>query len=233
MATLGEIARAALQEIGGFEVPATFGGNLNLTAVRCVALLNREGKTLEMENRWTELISTYTFTTVNGTANYDLPSDFRAFANMSQWDRTNSRPLVGPAAPFVWQWLKGDVTAGNTIDRWFRIQAGDLYIHPTPTVDGDTIAFDYYSKSWVTDANGSDATSCSNDNDTPKLDGDLLTLGLKWRFLQAQGMPFEAEYREYESMKSECLSDNGGKPRICLGPSSRVWTNLPDQGFGQ
>lgn len=151
MATLGEIARAALQEIGGFEVPATFGGNLNLTAVRCVALLNREGKTLEMENRWTELISTYTFTTVNGTANYDLPSDFRAFANTSQWDRTNSRPLVGPAVPFVWQWLKGDVTAGNTIDRWFRIQAGDLYIHPTPDVDGDTIAFDYYSKSWVTD----------------------------------------------------------------------------------
>jgi hypothetical protein len=46
-------------------------------------------------------------------------------------------------------------------------------------------------------------------------------------------MPFEAEYREYESMKSECLSDNGGKPRICLGPASRVWTNLPDQGFGQ
>ena len=233
MATLGEIARAALQEIGGFEVPATFGGNLNLTAVRCVALLNREGRTLEMENRWTELISTYTFTTVNGTANYDLPSDFRAFANMSQWDRTNSRPLVGPAAPFVWQWLKGDVTAGSTIDRWFRIQSGDLYIHPTPDVDGDTIAFDYYSKSWVSDANGSDATSCSNDNDTPKLDGDLLTLGLKWRFLQAQGMPFEAEYREYESMKSECLSDNGGKPLIRLGPASRVWTNLPDQGFGQ
>lgn len=233
MATLGAICRDALAEIGGFEVPATFGGNLNRTAVRCVALLNREGKTLEKENRWSELISTYTFTTVSGQASYDLPSDFRAFANMSQWDRSNSRPLVGPAAPFVWQWLKGDVTAGNTIDRWFRLQGGRLYIHPAPTADGDTIAFDYYSKNWVTDKDGGDASSCLSDNDAPKLDGDLLTLGLKWRFLQAQGMPFEAEWKEYDAMKSETLADNGGKGSIRLGPSRRVWTNLPDQGYGQ
>jgi hypothetical protein len=231
--SFGAICRAALEEIGGFEVPASFGGNLNRTAVRCVALLNREGKTLERENRWSELIDTYTFTTVDGQAAYDLPSDFRAFANMSQWDRTNSRPLVGPAAPFVWQWLKGDVTAGNTIDRWFRIQGGQLYIHPTPAVDGDTIAFDYYSKNWAVDADGADIATCSSDNDVPKLDHDLLTLGLKWRFLQANGMPFEAEYREYEVIKAECLTDNGGKPLIRLGPSRREWTNLPDQGFGQ
>jgi hypothetical protein len=233
MATLGEICRAALQEIGGFEVPAFFGGNNNRSAVRSVALLNREGKTLEREFRWAELITTHTFTTNNGIAAYDLPEDFRAFANMSQWDRTNSRPLVGPAAPFVWQWLKGDVTAGNTIDRWFRIQGQRLYIHPTPDVDGDTIAYDYYSKYWVTDKDGNDASSCSNDNDTPKLDGELLTLGLKWRFLQANGMPFEAEYKEYDAMKSETLADNGGKGAIRLGPSRRVWTNLPDRGVGQ
>jgi hypothetical protein len=231
--SLGTICTNALREIGGFEVPSTFGGNSNLTARRCVALLNREGKTLERESRWTELITTHTFVTVNGTANYDLPTDFRAFANMSQWDRTNSRPLVGPTAPFVWQWLKGDVAAGNTIDRFFRIQGGDIYIHPTPTVDGDTIAFDYYSKSWVTDFNNADASELGNDNDTPKLDEDLLTLGLKWRFLQANGMPFEAEYKEYETIKSEVIGDNGGKGRICLGPSRRVWTNLPDTGYGQ
>jgi hypothetical protein len=233
MATLGAICRAALSEIGGFEVPATFGQNLNRTAVRCVALLNAEGRTLERENRWTELIDTYTFTTVNGQADYDLPNDFRAFANMSQWDRTNSRSLVGPTAPFVWQWLKGDVTAGNTIDRWFRVQGGRLYIHPTPAGDGDEIAFDYYSKNWVTDANGDDAAACISDNDKPKLDEHLLILGLKWRFLQANGMPFEAEYREYEVIKSEVLTDNGGKGAIRLGPSRRVWTNIPDTGFGQ
>lgn len=231
--SLGAICRTALQEIGGFEVPATFGGNLNRTAVRCVALLNREGKTLEMENRWSELIETYTFTTEDGTADYEMPEDFRAFANMSQWDRTNSRPLVGPTAGFVWQWLKGDVTAGNTIDRWFRIQNKRLYIHPTPAVDGDTIAFDYYSKNWVTDSSDDNVALCESDNDVPRLDHDLLTLGLKWRFLQANGMPFEAEYREYETIKSECLTDNGGKGGIRLGPSRRVWTNLPDQGYGQ
>jgi hypothetical protein len=231
--SLGTICRNALQEIGGFEVPATFAGNNNRTAVRCVALVNREGRYLEKKKRWTELITTHTFTTVTDQANYDLPDDFRAFANMSQWDRTNSRPLVGPTAPFVWQWLKGDVTAGNTIDRFFRIQGGDLYIHPTPTVDGDTIAFDYYSKNWVTDNLGDDADALDNDNDVPKLDEDLLTLGLKWRFLQAQGMPFDEEQAEWKDMLEETSSDNGGKGIIRLGPSRRVWTNLPDTGFGQ
>lgn len=231
--SLGTICTNALREIGGFEVPSTFGGNSNLTARRCVALVNREGHFLERKKRWTELITTYTFTTVNGTANYDLPSDFRAFANMSQWDRTNRRPLVGPTAPFVWQWLKGNVASGNTIDRFFRIQGGDIYIHPTPTVTGDTIAYDYYSKNWVTDSDGDPAATCTSDNDVPRLDEDLITLGLKWRFLQASGMPFDTELAEWKDTLTEISSDDGGKGLISLGPSRRVWTNIPDTGFGQ
>lgn len=226
------IGTNALREIGGFEVPSSFFGNGNLTARQCLSLVLREGNTLERAHRFTDLITSYTFSTASGTANYDLPSDFRAFANMSQWDRTNSRPMMGPTPGFIWQFLKSGIASGSTIERWFRVQGGDFYIHPTPT-STDTIAFDYYSKNWITkQSDSSNVRDFYSDNDTCRIDEDLITLGLKWRFLQAKGMPFEAEYREYEALKEEVLADDGGKGRINLGGTHVVFDQLPDTGFG-
>lgn len=233
--TLATICTDALYEISGFEVPGTFYGNQNLTARTCVQLVTRAGRALERGYRWPELITTYTFTTVSGTASYALPSGFRAFANMSQWDRTNQRQLVGPASGAEWQWLKGSIGAGATIDRWFRIEGTSLVIHPTPTVTGDTIAFDYYSKNWIYTASATtpaNVEAWTHDNDTSRLDEDLLVLSLKWRFLQSKGMPFEPEYREYEQMLEEARADSGGKRRINLGPSRLRWDGLPDTGYG-
>lgn len=230
---LKDICTNALNEIGGVEVPSSFAGNGNLTARQCVALVQRGGNALEMHNRFTALIDSYTFQTVNGQASYDLPDGFRAFANMSQWDRSNNRPLMGPTPAFVWQFLKSGIAAGSTIDRWFRVQGNKLYLHPTPTADGETIAFDFYSKNWITrQANGQFVNTFQSDNDTPRIDESLLTLDLKWRYLQAKGFPFEAEYKEFEATLDAVKDDDGGKGRINLGPSRVEWSGLPDTGFG-
>lgn len=231
--SLGAICANALREMSGFEIPTSFFASTNQTARSCVALVRREMQTLEREHRWSNLITTHTFTTVSGTAYYDLPADFRAFANQSQWDRTNSRPLVGPASGAEWQWLKGDVAAGSTIDRWFRLQGSRLYLHPTPSVTGDTIALDYYSRNTVVlQSTGAYAAEWASDNDTSRLDEELLTMGLKWRFLQAKGMPYEPEYKEYEEIKEQLLADDGGKRVISFGMPHIVLSNLPDRGYG-
>lgn len=230
--SLRAICQSALREIGGFEVPASFFGNGNITARQCLALVLRDGNTLERENRFASLITTYTFTTVTDTASYALPDDFRAFAHMTQWDRTNQLPMNGPAPAHVWQFLKSGIAQGATISRWFRVQGNSLYIHPTPTSE-DTIAFDYYSKNWITKQSDSEQVrEFYSDNDTCLIDEDLLTLGLKWRFLQAKGMPFEAEYREYESVRDSVMADDGGKGRINLGRPRPVFDQIPDTGFG-
>lgn len=227
-----DVCTSALREMGGVAVPSSFVDNGDLTARQCLALLTRGGNSLERTYRWNELIDTYTFTTESGTASYDLPSDFRAFANMSQWDRTNNRPMMGPTPAYMWQFLKSGIAQGATIDRWFRIQGGKFFIHPTPTSE-DTIAFDYYSKNWITRQSDSvNARAFASDNDVPRLDEDLLTLDLKWRFLQAKGWPFEAEYKEFAATVDEVLSDGGGKGRINLGTSHVVFSGLPDTGFG-
>ena len=103
--TLATICSNAIKELAGFELPTTFFGNANLTARSCVALVSREMKTMEREHRWVELITTHTFSTVNGTDAYSMPENFRAFANMSQWDRTNHRYLSGPTSPADFSWI--------------------------------------------------------------------------------------------------------------------------------
>lgn len=230
--SLLSICQDALKEIGGVEVPSSFYGNNNLTARQCLSLVKAGGNSLEISHRWTALISTYTFATVSGTASYALPSDFRAFAHMSQWDRTNSLPVFGPTSAQTWQFLKSGISEGATINRWFRIQGGYFYIHPTPT-SADTVAFDYYSKNWITkQSDSSSVRDFYSDSDTTRLDEDLLRLDLKWRFLQAKGWPFEAEYKEFDAVLEDLKADDGGKGPICLGRSSFKYTNIPDTGFG-
>ncbi len=229
------ICQKSLKGISGFDVPTSFYGNANLTAVLCVALANESGQDLEKECRWSELITEHTFTTTSGTATYAKPTDFRAFANMSQWDRTNQWRLSGPTPSIVWQWLKSGISVAATNTRWFMVRGAYVTIYPTPTTTGDTIAFDYYSKNWVTKQVDSSTTNeWSADNDTARIDEDLLAADLKWRFLQAKGMPFEPEYKRFESLKESLKDDNGGRGLISLsgpvGPS--FGGNLPDTGFG-
>ena len=231
--SLKDICTDALNEIGGVEVPSSFVGNGGLTARQCVALVIRGGKALEMHNRFSALIGTYTFTTVSGQAAYALPDDFRAFANMSQWDRSYNRPLMGPTPAFIWQFLKSGIAAGATIDRWFRIQGNQFYLHPTPTADGQVIAFDYYSNRWIVkQSDGLPADRFLSDNDTTRISEALLTLDLKWRYLQAKGFPFEAEYREWEATLDAVKDDDGGKGRINLDSRRVHWNGIPDHGFG-
>lgn len=233
--TVLSICQNALKEISGFDVPNTIVGNQNETAVTAQAVLRREGMRLRRFN-WDTLIAEGVITTVAGSEDYAKPGDFRHFANMSQWDRTNNLRLRGPTTPAEWQFLKGSVTGATaTIERWFRVKGQRIFIHPVPSASGDTIAYEYYSTNWIVlQSDGSTAGEIASDNDTALLDEEVLTLGVKWRFLKAKGIPWEAEYREYEDMLQSLLGQNGGNPVVALdrdGFADRL-TGIPEQGFG-
>lgn len=231
--TLLSICSNALNGIGGFAVPTSFYASSDPTAVLAVRLSNESGQDLEKEIRWQELITEYTFSTTSGTATYALPGDFRAFANMSQWDRTNMWRMTGPIPSPVYQWLKSGISVASTMNKYFMVRASYVTIYPTPTAT-ETIAYDYYSMSWMRiQVSGANSTEWTADLDTPRLSGQLMEADLRWRFLQAKAMPFETEYLRYEKIKSLLADDNGGRGVINLGrmPYSR-YGNLPDTGYG-
>lgn len=232
--TLRTICQNALNEIGGFEVPNSYFGSSNPTAKLCLALVQRAGNSLERRHRWVELVTEHTFTTTADTPEYDLPTDFRAFANMSQWDRANYDPMLGPVSPAEWQFLKSSVAGDTgTVTRWFRVKGQHFYIHPTPSTTGDTIAFDYYSKHWIS-TTSDQVAAFTADTNTTLLDEDLLTLDLKWRFQQAKGLPFDAEIEEWKLMRDVRLASYGGARVLSLDKPiiARFPDNVPETGYG-
>lgn len=235
--TLATICTNALNAISGYDIPTSFYGSSNPTAKTIVALANEEGCDLERIERWQALITEHTFSTADGTSNYPLPDDFRAFANMSQWDRTNMWRLTGPVPPMVWQWLNSGITVFTTSYSWFAVRGSRFYLFPTPD-SVRTIAFDYFSKNWVNvAADGSTQTYWTNDNDTGRLDEKLMTAGVKWRFLQAEGMPFETEYKRWESLRDAAVADDSPHGVIRLhGPPYSLGglgePNIPETGVG-
>jgi hypothetical protein len=228
--TLLTICQTVLRETGKFQVPSTIVSNADPTAVQLLALANRTGRTLANDLRWQVLLSTYTFATVASTANYSLPSDFGRFANLTQWDRTNDNPVRGPVTAMEWEYLQSSGFGASSIfDKVFRIAGNYFAIYPTPDTSDETIAFQYYSKNWITNK-----TAFSADDDTALIDEDLIILGTKWRWLQAKGDSFENEKLEYQQRLDSLQAGDGGRDVIRFGSRfvENGAGNIPDVGFG-
>ena len=101
---------------------------------------------------WQNLHKEHTFTTVSGTPDYALPSDFEYFVQRTFWDGNMLWELVWPITAQEKQILRyGSVTSGYEESFIFvKIE----YLDPEPTTTGDTIAYDYYSNAWCQSSGG-------------------------------------------------------------------------------
>lgn len=242
--SLRTLCRAALNELGTFDVPNTFVNSNNPDARQCYAFANKIGKMLIRMYRWEVLQTSYTFTTVNGTAAYDLPDDFHKFSNITFWDRSNYWEMIGPATAAQWQQYKSGIVeiASRKV---FRIAGNQFVIHPTPT-SADTIAYDYQSNKWVLGAasvgsgdsigGGIAAAAASqdefeSDDDTSRIDEELIKLGVKYQFKAAKGLPYGEEKEEFEAYLSQIQADDGAKPVLNFGGGLRL-DNFPQTDFG-
>lgn len=204
------IVQNALEEVGKFETASTVINNSNASVQRFRQLSQREGYLLARRGRWQELLKTHTFTTTASTDSYSMPADFDRFVDMTWWDRVNYWRVFGPATPNQWQTLKSAIVSEG-VRRWFRLQGDSIYIHPTPTVTGDTIAFEYLSSYWVdTDADGvGESATWTADSDTSLLDEELITMGVVWRALRINGLPYAEEFNAYEREVEKALVREG------------------------
>lgn len=237
--TLLSICTDALNEIGGVEVPTTIAGNTDEIAERSLALVNRTGKELARNFRFNELLIEKTFTTVASQASYSLATDlsitdFQKFALETQWDRSNNWLLRGPATPSEWQYFQSGINPA-TVRSWYRKRGDAIEIYPTPS-GTDTLAFEYYSSHWCrATGGGSTKAAFTADNDVGRLDEDLLTLGLKWRFLHAIGEPYDEAKAEFYDTAAELQGHSKGAVTVNmtgrLAPRFQS-DSIPDTGYG-
>lgn len=234
MATLLSMAQRAIRRIPGFAVPDSIVSNIeDDVAQRLWECANTVGEELVADYDWQELlVKDYTFATVNGTAEYDLPSNYERWVNQTTWDRSNQWPLRGPMTGMEYQTLKsGVVTAG--VRYWFRVGGGSIIVYPTPT-EAATLVFDYYKRAFCQSSGGTDQTEWLADSDVPLLDTRLFITGTRYYFKRSQGLPYEDDETDYYNLIGSLKYNNTPKPVIDMAGNRLVGEhpNIPDTGFG-
>lgn len=230
------VVQAVAEEVG-IDEPGAVATSTDKNVLQLMRLANRSGRILAKRN-WAVLQKEHTFTTVNGTASYSLPSDFERFLDGTMWDRDQYWSLRGPLSPKEWQVYKSGLVASATVRSRFRVKpdtrVNKYFLDPTPSSALDHV-FEYASNQWVKDSgNTTGKTAYALDTDVSLIDEELIELDVLWRFLARKGMAYEEEYHEAMRQIDRAFAEDGGAAVLNMGgplgiPESRM--NLPEGNF--
>ena len=117
-------------------------GNNDPQIIQLLALANRLGRDISRQYEWQKLNKEFSVTTVDGQAQYELPTDWLHQIPQTEWDRTSQWPLIGPATTQQWQIYKSAIISRGPNLR-FRIANG--YLEVDPPTGGLDLSFFYVS----------------------------------------------------------------------------------------
>lgn len=165
---------------------------------------------------------------------YDLPPDFEAITDRTQWDKTKHWEALGPEDAQQWQWLKsGYISTGPRI-RW-RILDNQFQIWP-PMNTQEYLGWEYRSKGWARSATGAVKNSFTADTDTTVLDDRVMVLYTKLKYFQIKNFDTTALSQDYQRYLSVAKANDKGAPNLSFAPyPSKVligYANIPDTGYG-
>jgi hypothetical protein len=193
----------------GLPVPSVVIGSNDTQVRQLLGLAQQEGKELSRRGPWQALTKEKTITaTATETQTGAIPVDYERMIEGTFWNRTQDRRVVGPLTPQKWQMLQ----TGLYSLMWdaYRIRGNDMLMSPVPQA-GDILAYEYVSTYWLTNAAGStERAAWTADDDVAKLDEELITLGVIWRFLKSKGLDYSEAFSTYERMVERKLGNDGG-----------------------
>ena len=165
---------------------------------------------------------------------YDLPDDFEAITDRTQWDKSKHWEMLGPEDAQQWQWLKsGYISTGPRV-RW-RILDGQFQIWPIMNTQ-EYLGWEYRSKGWARSAAGAIKNSFTADSDITVYDDRIMVLATKLKYFQVKNFDTTALYQDYQRYLSVAKSNDKGAANLSFAPyPSKVligYANIPDTGYG-
>lgn len=205
--------------------------------IQFLALANGHGEELMSGHTWNSLQALATITTVSGTSDYAVASDFDRFIDDTQWDRTNAWQLIGPISPEFDRFRRETLGATMGPRRTIRLLGTTIRVNPTPTVNGDVLVYEYISNLWARALSGSTPKATFTlDSDLCVYKSRLMVLGVKYRFLHAKGLESETFKEEHDNYLDLCKAGDIGEGIINMAPSPDdpfiSLDNLPITGYG-
>jgi hypothetical protein len=151
---------------------------------------------------------------------YAVPTDFDHYQSDTWWDRTNFWRLIGPISPQIDQWDRSGIVTTGPRRRWRQIGRGNevFRLWPAPSTQDApaTLVFEYISNGWVLTQAGVYQNSFTADTDEFALNPQMMIMGVKWRWLQANGFQYEAMQAEYTDFVNRELARDGGASVLSL-----------------
>jgi hypothetical protein len=165
---------------------------------------------------------------------YDLPLDFEAITDRTQWDKTKHWEALGGETAQQWQWLKsGYISTGPRI-RW-RILDNQFQVWP-PMNTNEYLGWEYRSKGWARSSTGTVKNSFTADSDTTVFDDRLMVLYTKLKYFQVKSFDTTSLNQDYMRYLSVVKANDKGAPNLSFAPyPSKVligYANIPDTGYG-
>lgn len=216
----------------GFSRPSTIVNNTDATAKQLYRLANRTGNVVSRFG-WQVLRADHTFVLVTSTQTYALPTDFRYMVPDTTWDRSDDREVLNPLSAAQWAFSKGwGLVTG--LNRRARIKGNLLEFDQTITSsdNGKTIAYEYVSSYWAESSGGTDQASFQADTDVSKLDDELMTLGVIWRFKKAKGLDYADDLAEYTQLLNRLKATDGSATTLSMNSRKlSLDPNIQEGGF--
>lgn len=216
-------------------VPTALFSATDAQTVQLRSLLNEEVTELRTwpDLWWRKLLRQHTFTTTATDiqpANA-IPSDLGYIIANTMWDRTMTRPVVGPLSPETWQAWKARPILTSVL-YGFMLQGNDFYTAPQPPA-GDTAAYNYISNLAVYAPGADESTTLPTkeyftaDGDTCIFDSTLVERGVRWRFLRAKGLDYQQEYAVWINMLQRLGARDKAMPTLSSEGPLTPWLMGP------
>jgi hypothetical protein len=160
---------------------------------------------------------------------FALPSDFDRYLGQTWWDRTNRWALLGPDTPQIDQWHRSGIVVTGPRRHWRQVGATassssvSWRIWPpltSATTNAQELIWEYLSNKGVWTTGGTTKQlNFTADTDVPILDSDAITLGLKWRWLQAKRYQYADIQQEYLDYVDRLKARDGGNRILTMSPA--------------
>jgi hypothetical protein len=165
---------------------------------------------------------------------YDLPADYDAIVNRTQWDKSKHWEMLGPEDAQQWEWLLSGFIATGPRVRW-RLFGKYFQIWPGFS-NNENLGFEYRSRAWAADAAGVPKNYFTVDTDTCIYPDRLVVLMTKLKYFEAKGFDTTAQFRNWVSELETVMGQDMGAANLSFAPRPGSvligWDNIPDSGYG-